>query len=256
MKTKTFHLGIWSGVLFLFLTGCAAWTTSIPVSRPYFVTDPKEVTSFQSLVKKQEGLVSRCAKSHSCDQVYFTLGLLGLYESREIAEKYFQKVLTVAPTGPVTGTSKAWLQVLQESIPPGQKGWSESVLTAPAIAEAHTSLAMATDRLVRNLLDEQALLQQFHASKYGESEMIEALQRELAERDRKIETLLSKKDSAKISADAVAMQKQLAERDKKIEELSSQLDALKRIDQEMREKVRPIHPPLTTVPTPSPESTP
>jgi len=256
VKTKTFHMAIRFGVLSLFLAGCAAWTTSIPVSRSYFAIDPKEVAIFQSLVKKQEGLASRCVQSHSCDQVYFTLGLLGLYESREIAAKYFQKVLTVAPTGPVTGTSKAWLQVLQEPISPGQKGWSESVLTAPAIAEAHSSLAMATDRLVRNLLDEQVLLQQFHASKDGESEAIEALQRELAERDRRIETLLSKKDSTKVSADPVAMQKQLAERDKKIEELSSQLDALKRIDQEMREKVRPIRPPLTTVPTPNPETTP
>ena len=184
------------------------------------------------------------------------LGLLGLYESREVAAKYFEKVLAVAPTGPIAGTSKAWLQVLQKSVGSGQKGWSESVLTAPAIAEAHTSLAMATDRLVRNLLDEQVLIQQFHASKGGESGAIEALQRELVERDRKIEILLSKKDSTKGSTDPVGMQKQLAERDKKIEELSSQLEALKRIDQEMREKVRPIRPPLTTAPMPSPEPTP
>lgn len=256
MKTKIFLMAISSGVLPLFLTGCAAWTGSIPVSRPYFVTDPKEVTSFQAVVKKQEGLVPRCAQSHSCDQVYFTLGLLGLYESREVAAKYFEKVMTVAPTGPVAATSKAWLQVLRQSVVSGQKGWSQSVLTAPAIAEAHTSLATATDRLVRNLLDEQVLIQQFHASKGGESEAIEVLQRELAERDRRIEALLAKKDSTKASADPVAMQKQLAERDKKIEELSSQLEALKRIDQEMREKVRPIRPPLTTVPTPSPETTP
>ena len=256
MKTKTFYMVIRSVALPLLLTGCVAWTTSVPASRPYFVTDQKEVASFQSLAKKQEGLVSRCALSHSCDQVYFTLGLLGLYESREIAEKYFKKVLTIAPRGPVAATSKAWLLVLQKSNPPGQKGWSESVLTAPAIAEAHTSLAMATDRLVRNLLDEQVLIQQFHASKDDESAAVEALQRELAERDRRIETLLAKKELTKGSADPVAMQKQLAERDKKIEELSAQLDALKRIDQEMREKVRPIRPPLTTVPTPGPETTP
>lgn len=53
-----------------------------------------------------------------------------------------------------------------------------------------------------------------------------------------------------------SLQKQLAERDRKIEELSTQLDALKRIDQEMREKVRPIRPPLTTIPIPGPDTTP
>ncbi|MBL8054072.1 MAG: hypothetical protein JNK03_11925 [Nitrospira sp.] len=188
--------------------------------------------------------------------MYFTLGLLSLYQSREVAAKYFEKVLAVAPTGPVAETSKAWLQVIQKSVVPGEKGWSQSVLTAPAIAEAHTSLAMVTDRLVQNLLSEQSLMQQFLASKNDESEAMEALRRELAERDRRIETLLSKKDSTKGSADPVTMQKQLTEREKKIEELSSQLEALKRIDQEMREKVRPIRPPLTTVPIPSQETTP
>ncbi len=256
MNPKTFLMTISYCALPFFLAACAAWTTSVPISRPYFVTDPGEAASFQSLAKKQEDLVSRCVQSRSCDQVYFTLGLLGLYESREVAAKYFEKVLAVTPTGLVARASKAWLQVIQKPVVPGQKGWPESVLTAPAIAEAHTSLAMVTDRLVRNLLDEQVMIQQFHASKDDESEAREALQRELAERDRRIETLLSKKDSTKGSADPVALQKQLAERDKKIEELSSQLEALKRIDQEMREKVRPIRPPLTTVPIPGSETTP
>jgi hypothetical protein len=48
----------------------------------------------------------------------------------------------------------------------------------------------------------------------------------------------------------------LTDRDKKIEELTSQLEALKRIDQEMRDKVRPIRPPSTVVPPPTaPEPT-
>lgn len=255
MKTKLF-MTLCSGVLALFLTGCAAWTAPIPSSHPYFGADQKDVASFQSLTRKQDGLASRCVQSQSCDQVYFVLGLLGLYESREVAAKYFEKSLAAAPTGPVAGTSKAWLHILQGPVRPEQKGWSESVVTAPAIAEAHTSLATVTDRLVRNLLEDQMLIQQFYASKEGESETIEALQRELAERDRKIETLLSKKDSTKLSVDSAAMQKQLAERDKKIEELSSQLEALKRIDQEMREKVRPIRPPMTTVPVPNSDTTP
>jgi predicted RNase H-like nuclease (RuvC/YqgF family) len=52
----------------------------------------------------------------------------------------------------------------------------------------------------------------------------------------------------------LSLQKQLTDRDRKIEELTSQLEALKRIDQEMRDKVRPIRPPTTVVPPPaSPE---
>ncbi|MDH5579972.1 MAG: hypothetical protein OEZ09_16100, partial [Betaproteobacteria bacterium] len=77
----------------------------------------------------------------------------------------------------------------------------------------------------------------------------------LADRDRKIESL--KKEPGRGTSDPAvvqSLQRQLHDRDKKIEELSTQLEALKRIDQEMREKVRPIRPPSTVVPLPVPES--
>lgn len=245
-------------ISFLLLVGCAAWTTPVPGSRPYFSAEPREVKLFQSFARKQESVALRCGESNSCDHVYFTRGLLGLYESREIAEKYFGKVVALAPKGQLAASSKAWLALLQQPTP-GNRSWPEAVVRAPVLAEVNTSLAVTTDRLVRDLLDQEILIQQLRASKEGESETIEALKRELADRDHKIEALLSKKDSAKTSADPASiqtLQKQLAERDRKIEELSAQLEALKRIDQEMREKVRPIRPPLTTVPVPGPETTP
>jgi len=96
-------------------------------------------------------------------------------------------------------------------------------------------------------------------TKDGDSQTVESLQRELADRERKIEALTSKKDAAgKILPEPAAvltLQKQLADREKKIEELSTQLEALKRIDQEMREKVRPIRPPSTAGPAPAPDAT-
>ncbi len=235
------------------LAGCAAWTTPSPGSRPYFSAEPQEVTIFQTLARKQESIASKCGESSFCDRVYFTRGLLGLYEGREVAKKYFEKVLAVAPKSQLAGSSKAWLQLLQEPAAPGPKSWPEAVLTAPALAKAHSSSALVVDRLVRDLLDEETVIQQIRSSKEGDSQAVEALQRELAQRDHQIGTLSSKKDSP---AAVQNLQKQLAERDRKIEELSTQLDALKRIDQEMREKVRPIRPPLTTVPVPGPETTP
>lgn len=242
----------------LLLVGCAAWTTPVPGSRPYFSVEPREVKFFQSFARKQESAASKCGESNSCDHVYFTRGLLGLYESREIAEKYFGKVVAIAPKSQLAASSKAWLALLQQPTP-GNRSWPEAVFRAPVLAEVNTSFAVTTDRLVRDLLDQEILIQQLRASKEGESETIEALQRELTDRDHKLEALLSKKDSIKTSADPVSiqtLQKQLTERDRKIEELSAQLEALKRIDQEMREKVRPIRPPLTTVPVPGPETTP
>lgn len=246
-------------LIVIVLAGCAAWTTPAPVSRPYFMVDPRERKDFQALARKQEDLISRCIGPSPCDHIYFTRALLGLYESREIAEKYFKMVIGTAPTGKFAASSVAWLQVLQQSAAPGPKSWPEAVSTAPAIADAHTSLISTADRLVRDLLDREVTIQQLRSAPGDESETVESLQRELEDREQKIESLQTRKESAKTSvgpATIQSLQKQLAERDRKIEELSTQLDALKRIDQEMREKVRPIRPPLTTVPVPGPETTP
>jgi DNA repair exonuclease SbcCD ATPase subunit len=215
--------------------------------------EPRDFEVFQLLAKKQESIASKCGESNTCDRVYFTRGLLALYESREMAEKYFEKVVAVAPQSQFAVSSKAWLQLLQEPAAPGPKSWSEAVLIAPAVAKANSSSTLVIDRLVRDLLDEETAIQQIRSSKDGDSQTVEALQRELAQRDQQIGTLSSKKESPTTVQN---LQKQLAERDRKIEELSTQLQALKRIDQEMREKARPIRPPLTTVPVPGPEPAP
>lgn len=246
-------------LLLIVLAGCAAWTTPAPGARPYFVVNQKEYDYFQSLARRQEDLISRCIGPSPCDHIYFTRALLGLYESREIAEKYFKMVMTSAPKGKFTESSKAWLQLLQQPAAPGPKSWPEAVSTAPAIAGAHTSLASTADRLVRDLLDREIAIQELRSSQGEDTDTVEALHRELEDREQKIESLQTRKDSGKTSvgpATVQSLQKQLAERDRKIEELSTQLDALKRIDQEMREKVRPMRPPLTTVPVPAPETTP
>ena len=246
-------------IVCVLLEGCAAWTSPTPLNRPYFVLESGESKSFQSIVKTQESLALKCSETNSCDHVYFTRALLGLYESREVAEKNFGKVLAVAPKSQLAASSKAWIQLLQERAAPGSKSWPEAVLAAPALADANTSLVQTADRLVRDLLDREVLIQQLRSMKDDDSHAVEALQKELAEREHKIESFLSRKDQGKTVADPAAVQsfqKQLAERDRKIEELSTQLEALKRIDQEMREKVRPIRPPSMAVPIPVPETAP
>ena len=255
MRRLAIHLAILS----VLLGGCAAWTTPTPLNRPYFMLESGESKAFQSLAKKQESLALKCGETNSCDHVYFTRALIGLYESREVAEKYFGKVLAVAPKSQLAASSKAWIQLLQEREAPGAKSWPVAVLVAPALVDTNTSLAQTADRLVRDLLDREAIVQQLRSMKDGDSHAVEALQRELADRDRKIESLLSKKDQGRIAGDPTtvqSLQKQIAERDRKIEELSTQLEALKRIDQEMREKVRPIRPPSTATPVPVPDTTP
>jgi iron only hydrogenase large subunit-like protein len=257
---KAVHRGFTSGVLScLFLAGCAAWSSAPQFSQPYFVVDAGEVKSLHALAKKQEALVPKCAEHNSCDHVYFTRALLGLYESRDNASKYFEKVLAVAPKSQLASSSQLWLQLLEYHAAPVEQSWFQSVMAAPAISESQVILAQASDRLVRDLLDRELTIQQLRAMKDADSQSLENLQRDLAERERKMDTVNGKKDTARGSTDTgivLSLQKQVTDRDKKIEELTSQLEALKRIDQEMRDKARPIRPPSTVAPPPTaPEPT-
>ena len=252
---KAVHRGFTSGVLScLFLAGCAAWSSAPQFSQPYFLVDTGEAKSLRALAKKQEALAPKCAELNSCDHVYFTRALLGLYESRDSASKYFEKVIAVAPKSQQASSSKLWLQLLEHHAAPVEQSWFQSVMAAPAISESQAILAQASDRLVRDLLDKELTIQQLQAMKDTDSQSLESLQQELAERERKMDALIGKKDTARGSTDTgivLSLQKQLTDRDRKIEELTGQLEALKRIDQEMRDKVRPIHPPLMVAPPPT-----
>ncbi|MDH4185827.1 MAG: hypothetical protein OEV08_02415 [Nitrospira sp.] len=238
--TVTFRVLAMPGIMFcLYLAGCTAWPSSQNWSQPYFAMEPGEIKSFHALAKKQDQLLPKCTEHNSCDHVYFTRALLGLYESREVAAKYFEKVVTLSPKSHMAATSKLWLQLLQYS----GSSW---------LSDNQTVLSQISDRLVRDLLDREMLVHQLRALKDIDAQALEIIQRDLIERERRSEAISGKKDPPKPSSDIVTSQflhKQLAERDKKIEELTSQLEALKRIDQEMRDKVRPIRPPSAVAPS-------
>lgn len=257
---KAVPQGFTSGVLScLFLAGCAAWSAAPQFSQPYFTVDTGVAKSLQALAKKQEALAQKCAERNSCDHVYFTRALLGLYESRDSASKYFEKVIAVSPKSQLASASKLWLQLLEHHAAPVEQSWFQAVIAAPAISESQAILAQASDRLVRDLLDRELTIQQLRAMKEADADSLESLQQDLAERERKLDALSGKKDTSKGSNGTgvvLSLQQQLTDRDKKIEELTSQLEALKRIDQEMRDKVRPIRPPSTVAPPPTaPEPT-
>jgi hypothetical protein len=62
-------------------------------------------------------------------------------------------------------------------------------------------------------------------------------------------SVANQSDTAGVDSDAVqSLQRQMKERDKRIEELESQLEALKLIDQDMDERKKPIRAPATLTP--------
>jgi len=242
--------------LMLLMGGCASWSSTPPPSQPYFLVESSDAKSFHLLGKKQDVVTAKCHEHNSCDHAYFTRALIGLYESRDIASKNFEKVIAVAPKSQLATSSRLWLQQIQQDSPPLERSWLTSVMSAPAVSESQVTMGQTSDRLVRDLLDREMMIQQLRTSKDVDALALDQLQRELANERANKDASSGKKDTPKVTTDGAnvqALQKQLSERDKKIDELSSQLEALKRIDQEMREKVRPIRPPSTVTPPATPE---
>ncbi|MEW6247005.1 MAG: hypothetical protein AB1555_09875 [Nitrospirota bacterium] len=252
--------GIGAALLLIGLWGCAMLADTPLPSTPFFTAEQGDAKMFQAVARKQEALANKCVEHNACDHVYFTRALVALFESREAAAKYFHKVIAVAPKSRQAASSALWIRLLQETPNPVDQSWVKSVLTAPSLVEHNAALAQTAERLVRDLLDREVAIQQLLVMKEADTSSVESLQRELSERDRRMEAMINKRDIPKLGgADTLTLQtlqRQINERDKKIEELTNQLEALKRIDQEMREKTRPIRPPTSVLPAPGTDTRP
>ena len=217
-----------------------------PGQTPYFYGDGSDGKALQAIIRKEIQLVPKCASKNTCDHVFFTRALASLYESRESASQYFEKVIAVAPKSQLAASSRLWLQLLQSEEVPADQSWMRSVWNAPATAHTQRLLAQAIERTVHDLLDRELTIQQLRVLQDSEAQSLEALQRELQDQERKAELFEP--------ATLQSLQRQVSDRDRKIEELTSQLEALKRIDQEMRGKTRPIKPPSNVFSPQQPES--
>ena len=139
------------------------------------MVDTGEAKSLSAFARKQDALVPKCAEHNSCDHVYFTRALLGLYESRDSASKYFEKVIAAAPKSQLASSSKLWLELLEYHAAPVEQSWFQSVVAAPSISEGQAILAQASDRLVRDLLDRELTIQQLRAMEEADSQSLESL---------------------------------------------------------------------------------
>ena len=242
MRGLVIQAAIWGMVL----SGCTTWF-STPLDKPFFRLEPAESKRIPTLIRKYELVLEKCNETGSCDYAYFIRALAGLYERREVAEKYFEKTIAISPKSQLAASSKIWMELLQGHPAPASLSWVRAMVVAPGIADTNALLARTTDRLVRELLEREGVFQRVRGMKEDDDQMADTLHREFADRERKNESASKRPESTSV----LSLQRQLAERERKIEDLSAQLEALKRIDQEMRDKVRPIRPPSMTAPPPA-----
>jgi len=263
LKRKILHQlvrGFWVGLIIL---GLLAWGGShgvnwhrasaaetVPVSPSTYASvltpDPEDIPFFRAIGEDQDKKLISCKNEDECRAAHFLRGLAALYENRELAALHFRKVVVSRPNSALAGESRFWLWLLDVLNAPG------GVLTSPDF----------TKRLVRELVEKDLLVHEL--SGQLENTSVDALQQELAVREKAVEEL--KQEVANLTKQTEQLKKEQSLRqdvqqelkasEKKVQELTNQLEALRRIDQEIREKAPPTRPSEKMAPTPEVEKAP
>lgn len=202
--------------------------------------DPEDVPFFRAIADDQEKKLSTCKSEDKCRAVHFLRGVVALYENRELAALHFRKVVASNPNSVLAGESRFWL-------------WLLDVLNAPGGGIDSEGL---TKRLVREIVNKELLVHEL--SRQLETESVDALKQELTNREKAVDELnqalsnLSKQTEQLKREQALRqdVQQELKFSEKKVQELTNQLEALRRIDQEIREKAPPTRPSEKMAPTP------
>jgi TolA-binding protein len=239
--------------LLLYSTSCTGtnWNAEPPVER-YTVSpsnlalvlepEPEDVPYFKAIAEEQEKQLGLCKDDDVCRSAHFLRALSALYENRELAALHFRKVVVSRPNSLLAGESRFWL-------------WFLDVLNTP------NSAGLTSDelikRLAREVVDKELWIHELTGM--VENSSVDNLKQQLAAQDgavkklnQTVATLTKQLEQAKkeqvVRQDT---QQALKASEKKVDELTKQLEALRRIDQEIREKVPPTRP--SEKMTPSPE---
>ncbi len=223
------------------LSGCASILPPSPIA-PLLLADSADVKLIEALAHEQDTRVASCYERKSCPQDHYTRGLIALFQSRERAMASFQQVLSVAPNGRFATMSTSWIDLLQASgsglsflnvqsagVPKVTEDfvWEALERELDGANESVRRLFSERAKRVGELTDRRPVTSQDQATLPRDTDqaMIQALHRRLHEQERT-----------------------LAKRDQQIEVLSNQLDALKRIDQDTRDRRRPLRPSVIVAP--------
>ncbi|MEX2492402.1 MAG: hypothetical protein WD425_11635 [Nitrospirales bacterium] len=211
------------------------------------VLDPEaeDIPYFRAIAEEQEKQLGVCKDNDTCRGAHFLRGLAALYENRELAALHFRKVVALRPNGTLAGESRFWLWFLDVMNTPNSAG-----LTSHELIK----------RLTREVVDKELSIHELSGKIDAAS--VDSLNKEVADKDelskklnQAMATLTKQLEQVK-KEQVMRHEAQLALKasEKKVEELTNQLEALRRIDQEIREKVPPTRP--SEKMTPSPEVVP
>jgi hypothetical protein len=248
-----------AGVLGLgVLAGCATIMPPSPYA-PFFHADSTDATLIEALAHEQFSRVESCPTRKSCPQDHYTQGLIALFQSRERAVAIFQQVRSEAPTNSrLAAMSTSWIDLMQAS------GSGLSFLTAQSAGVLKVTEDAVWETLERELDGANERVRSLfsdRAKRVGELPDRRVLTRQeppTEPKDKDLAMIERDKDQATIQALQKRVrerERSLTERDRQIEIMSSQLDAMKRIEQDARDRRLPKRPASMTAP-PSPPAAP
>jgi hypothetical protein len=223
------------------LSGCASLLPPSPLA-PVLLADPADVTLLEALAHEQYTRVESCDARKSCPQDQYTRGLIALFQSRERAVASFQQVRSVAPNSRLATLSTSWIDLLQASgrglsfldlqnsgVPKVTEDFVWEALERELDGANETVRGLFSERAKRvgGLTDRRPITSQDQATSPKDTDQatVQALHKRLQERERT-----------------------LAERDHQIKVMSTQLDDLKRIEQDTRNRRRPVRSSVTVAP--------
>ena len=239
-------------VVLLYFSSCAGtnWNAERPVelytvssSNLALVLDPEaeDAPYFKAIAEEQEKQLGLCKDDDTCRSAHFLRGLSALYENRELAALHFRKVVASRPNSTLAGESRFWLWFLDVMNTPNSAGLT-----------SHELIKRLTREVVGKELSIHELSGKVENSSVDSLRMKVAAQDGMVKKLNQVVTNLTKQleQGKKEQALRQDVQQTLKVSEKKVEELTNQLDALRRIDQEIREKAPPTRPSEKMTPSP------
>jgi len=237
-------------VIVLGQTGCQEFSPSMMTSesngtaRPLspstiFSPSPQNMKLLEGLETRADNQLAQCRDPETCNYAHFLKALTALHSNQKTAMYHFQKVMESPPHNRLSQASRVWLWLLDE------------IHRSPSQSASKTDL---TKELVQALLDRDlGLLESpvtgqplvpddLRQALMAHETTVKALSAQVHELSQEVAVLKTE------SASKHSLQKALHAREEKVAELTSQLDALRRIDQELKEKAPPTTPSETILP--------
>jgi hypothetical protein len=198
-------------LLLAFCWGCAQVPpVGPPTSTPFFQPASEDRAQLATLASELDAIALECAAEGVCeDRIHFARALLSLFENREAARASFEQVLSLYPSSSFAASSALWLQLLKR----------DSV-RVPSEDPQQPILMDLTAQSVRHWLASQWIGPRSQAKTGGLPKV----------------------------GNVQALSRQVQERERHIAELRAQLDALKLIDQDQQDRHRKMRVPASLLP--------